>query len=214
MIMLTGIMNGQSFDFDCPWLPLFETQISNFPQSNTYTVRYVEVTKTGGEVTIVTLNEYIEQEDLNGDSDYFDILTYHDVTEATYTASFNLGYHIVPEIKNELTILNHSSLEDLYNYELDNRSYGPDASNFDREDYEKELRDLGNVTVVFSHLYDYYGNELSTNYHTITVGEWNWDNINNTDTIHSMTQESWNTLYLIVQRELLKVKYDQPQTTP
>ena len=209
MIMLTGIMNAQSFDFDCPWLPLFETQISNFPQSDTYTVRYIEVTKEGGEFTYEWSSELDLGFDVNGDKDYHDNIRRFHISEATYTASHNLGSHVKAATRGGWEISNNfHTAKDAYDDAVDKIPDIPDTTGWARKKYEDTLRNLSPlVTVTYTNYVDYYLNELSTNYHVVTVGEYVWDGEDPVWTLHGIGDGQYYQVWWAVHRELLKIKY-------
>ena len=93
-----------------------------------------------------------------------------------------------------------------YESEVDDITAAPDVSTRqDREDALTALSPL--VEISYSNLVDVYGNELSTNYHIITIGEYVWDGSEPEWALQDLSPQNWYFVWYFAHDSLLKIKY-------
>ena len=93
-----------------------------------------------------------------------------------------------------------------YESEVDKIPAAPDVST--RQDREDALTDLSPlVDIYYSNLVDVYLNELSTNYHIITIGEYVWDGSEPEWALQDLSPQNWYFVWYFANDSLLKIKY-------
>ena len=93
-----------------------------------------------------------------------------------------------------------------YESEVDKIPAAPDVST--RQDREDALTDLSPlVDIYYSNLVDVYLNELSTNYHIITIGEYVWDGSEPEWALQDLSDQNWYFVWYFAHDSLLKIKY-------
>ena len=214
------------------WTPSFISQKNNFIQTKSFetvtATRTIEVTKFGGEWELEYSAEYlivgaisgVVGFDLNGDGDQYDGIFRGFTRSAVYTASHDLGSFIVPasgiggwQIGNDF-----NTPTGAYEHALDNQpplNVTPDDT-WTRIDYENALRSIGEeVQVAYINQILIIDEEpviTAIKYHTIKVGAWEWDNHYTKTKLQDLAWDGWLSLTVIVQTEVLKLRYDIPQT--
>ena len=196
------------------WRPSFEYQQNDFIQIRTFETvsetRTIEVTKEGGEWTYEWSSELDLGFNVNGDGDYWDNIRRGLISEATYFASHNLGWHVkAPTSTGWVVSNNFHTAQAAYDHAVDKIPAAPDVST--RQDREDALTDLSpTVDIFYSNLVDYYGNELSTNYHIITIGEYVWDGTDAEWALQDLSDGAsgnWYFVWYFANDSLLKIKY-------
>ena len=93
-----------------------------------------------------------------------------------------------------------------YESEVDKIPAAPDVST--RQDREDALTNLSPlVDIYYSNLVDVYLNELSTNYHIITIGEYVWDGSEPEWALQDLSDQNWYFVWYFANDSLLKIKY-------
>ena len=193
------------------WRPSFEYQQNDFIQIRTFETvsetRIIEVTKEGGEFTYEWSSELDLGFNVNGDGDYWDNIRRGLIAEATYFASHNLGWHVkAPTSTGWVVSNNFHTAQAAYDHAVDKIPAAPDVST--RQDRENILTDLSPlVKIYYSHLNDAWGNELSTNYHIITIGDYEWDGSEPEWALQDLNSQNWYDVWYFANDSLLKIKY-------
>ena len=193
------------------WIPSFEYQQNDFIQIRRFETvsetRTIEVTKEGGEWTYEWSSELDLGFNVNGDGDYWDNIRRGLIAEATYFASHNLGWHVKAPTSTGWVISNNfHTAQAAYDDAVGKIPAAPDVST--RQDRENALTDLSPlVKIYYSNLVDVYLNELSTNYHIITIGDYEWDGTEPEWALQDLSPQNWYFVWYFAHDSLLKIKY-------